>query len=209
MNPSGSAPAWSWPGSRVCQFGVSSRRLGQRWVRHEFATSPRSRTTWSIERSVRRRLIARPACPAPTTTAVAFILVTSWPRVSGQLDEDLRRVGHDVEDCRALLGLGQQRLKVLAGGVGVDGEPDRDRLEAVADVGVGAEDAQDVHLAFDRGGDRPELDAAELGDGGDAGGEAAGEADQHVFDWRGAVVFGREALGVIDVELVRAAVLLL
>src|SRR5262245_8815399 len=40
-----------------------------RSVRHEFATSPRSRTTWSIERSERHRLMARPACPAPTTTA--------------------------------------------------------------------------------------------------------------------------------------------
>ena len=75
-------------------------------------------------------------------------------------------------------------------------------LEAVADVGVGAEDAQDVHLAFDGGGDRPELDAPVLGDRGDAGGQAPDEADQHDLRRRGAVVLGREALRVIDVELV-------
>src|SRR5271166_3426135 len=209
MKPSGSSPAYSCPGSRVCQFGVSSRRVGQRWVRHEFATSPRSRTTWSIERSVRRRLMARPACPAPTMTAVVLIMRACGPWRSGQLDEHLRRVGHDVEDRRALLRLGDQRLEVVAGGVGVDGEPDRDRLEAVADIGVGAEDAQDVHLAFDGGGDRPELDAPVLGDRGDARGQAADEADQHDLRRRGALVLGREALRVIDVELVLGAVPLL
>src|SRR5580700_1167347 len=207
MNPSGSAPAWSRPVRRVCQFGVSSRRLGQRWVRQEFATSPRSRTRWSMERSVRRRLMARPACPAPTTTAVVWITAGSW--WSGQLDQDLGRVGHHVEDRGALLRLGEQRLQVLAGGVGVDGEPDRDRVEAVADVGVGAQDAQDVHLPFDGGGDRPELDAAELSDRGDPSGQAAGQADQHDLHRGGAVVLGGEALGVVDVVLVGGAVLLL
>src|SRR5580693_2762020 len=153
--------------------------------------------------------MARPACPAPTTTAVAWIMRAYGPRRSGQLDEDLRRVGHDVEDRRALLRLGDQRFEVLTGSVGVDGEPDGYRVEAVADVGVGPQDAQDVHLAFDRGGDRPELDAPELGDRGDAGGQAADQADQHELHGRGAVVLRREALGVVDVELVRAAVLLL
>ena len=36
------------PGSAVIQFGVSSRSESHRSVRHEFATSPRSSTTWSI-----------------------------------------------------------------------------------------------------------------------------------------------------------------
>ena len=39
-----------------------------------------------------------------------------------------------------------------------------------------------------------------LGDGGDAGGEAAGEADEHDLDGGGAVVLGGEALGVVGVE---------
>jgi hypothetical protein len=51
-------------------LGVSSRSESQRSVRHEFATSPRSSTTWSIDRSPRKRLAARPACPAPMTTVV-------------------------------------------------------------------------------------------------------------------------------------------
>src|SRR6202043_1546515 len=183
--------------------------VGQRWFRQESATSPRSRTTWSIERSVRRRLMARPACPAPTTTVVAWIMRAYGPLRSGQLDEDLGRVGHHVEDRRALLRLGDQRFEVLTGSVGVDGEPDGYRVEAVADVGVGPQDAQDVHLAFDRGGDRPELDAPELGDRGDAGGQAPGQADQHDLHRGSAVVFGGEAFGVVDVVLVGGAVLLL
>src|SRR5207302_7886191 len=36
---------------------------------------------------------------------------------------------------------GRSALRGPRGGVGVDGEPDRDRLEAVADVRVSAEDA--------------------------------------------------------------------
>ena len=38
--PSGSSPWYAQPGRRVIQFGVSSRSESQRWVRHEFATSP-------------------------------------------------------------------------------------------------------------------------------------------------------------------------
>ena len=78
-----------------------------------------------------------------------------------------------------------------------------DRVEAVADVGIGAEDAEHVHVALDRRRDRTELDAAVLGDGGDAGGEAADEADEHVLDRGGAEVLRGEALGVVDVEVVR------
>jgi hypothetical protein len=40
---------------------VSSRSESQRSRRHEFATSPRSRTTWSIDRSLRKWLADRPA----------------------------------------------------------------------------------------------------------------------------------------------------
>ena len=51
-------------------MGVSSRSESQRSRRQEFATSPRSSTTWSIDRSLRKWLAARPACPAPMTTVV-------------------------------------------------------------------------------------------------------------------------------------------
>src|SRR5580658_5627954 len=102
--------------------------------------------------------MARPAWPAPMTTAVVCMRAPR-PWLSGQLDENFCRVGHDVKDRGAFLRLGDQRLEVFARSVGVDGEPDGDRVEAVPDVRVGAEDAQDVHLAFDRGGDRAKLNA--------------------------------------------------
>jgi hypothetical protein len=38
-------------------------------VRQVFAISPRSRTTWSIERLASHQLMASPAWPAPITTA--------------------------------------------------------------------------------------------------------------------------------------------
>ena len=82
-------------------------------------------------------------------------------------------------------------------------------VEPVAHLGVGAEDPEDVHVPLDRRGHRVELDPAVLGHGGHAGGEAPHEADEHELDGRGAVVLGREALGVVDVEAEGAAVLLL
>ena len=41
---------------------------------------------------------------------------------SGDVDRDLRRVREGVEHRRALLGLGDERLDVLLGGVRVDVE---------------------------------------------------------------------------------------
>ena len=35
MKPSGSSPSYAAPGSRVCQFGVSSVNESHRWRRHE------------------------------------------------------------------------------------------------------------------------------------------------------------------------------
>src|SRR3954454_5017237 len=128
MKPSASLPAYRIPGSRVCQFGVRSRSDSQRSVRHEFATSPRSRTTWSIERSVRRRLMARPAWPAPMITVVVCI---GGNVRSADADGHVRRVGDDVEHRRALLRLGDERLDLAGGGVGVDLEVDVDATEAV------------------------------------------------------------------------------
>jgi hypothetical protein len=42
-------------------LGVSRRKESQRSVRQVFATSPRSMTTWSIERWLRKWLTASPA----------------------------------------------------------------------------------------------------------------------------------------------------
>ena len=94
-------------------------------------------------------------------------------------------------------------------GVGVDVVGHLDAAEAVADVAVHAEDAAHVHGAFDRRRDPAQLDLAVLGDRGDAGGQAAGQADEHVLDRRRAVVLGGEDLGMVDVERVPGAVALL
>ena len=49
---------------------------------------------------------------------------------------------------------------------------DLDAIEAIAHVGIDAEDALDVHAGFERGRDRAKLDLAMLCDCGNAGGEA-------------------------------------
>src|SRR5215212_344579 len=103
--PSGSSPSYPWPGSRLCQFGVSKVSESQRSVRQVFATSPRSRTTWSIERSASHQLIASPAWPAPMTTAVVRTGAASPAAAADlrHLDRDVGRVGDDVVDRGALL----------------------------------------------------------------------------------------------------------
>src|SRR3954453_14599368 len=101
MKPSGSVPAYAYPGSRHCQLGVSSWSESQRSVRQELATSARSRTTWSMERVLRPWLIARPPCPAPMTTVVVRTGPAVLTRVadrSDDFDRDVRGVGDDVED---------------------------------------------------------------------------------------------------------------
>ena len=86
---------------------------------------------------------------------------------------------------------------------------DADAVEAVAHVAVDAEDALDVHVALDGRLDRAELDAAILGDRGDAGREAAREPDEQELDRRHAVVLGGEDLRVVGIEGGFGAVLLL
>src|ERR1700742_3344248 len=81
---------------------------------------------------------------------------------SGYFDGDVGRVGERVEDGRALLRLGHQRLDLFPGRVRVDVEGHLDVVEAVAHVAVGAEDAADVMVALDGGLDRAQLDAAVL-----------------------------------------------
>src|SRR5205814_194048 len=116
------------------------------WVRHEFATSPRSRTTWSIERSARQRLMASPQWPAPTITAVVFGTATPRVRGSGHVDRDVGWVGDDVVDRGTLLRLRDQRPDLLGRGVGIDLVAHGHAAEAVADVRVGAEDPVQVHF---------------------------------------------------------------
>src|SRR5258708_9041356 len=152
----------------------SSRSESQRSRRQEFATSPRSSTTWSIDRPVRKWLAARPACPAPMTTAV----MRSMTGPSGDFDGDVRRVGERVEHGGPLLRLSHERLDLLTRRVRVDVEGHLDVVEAVADVAVGAEDAADVVVPLHGSLDRVQLDAAVLRHRGDAGAQAAGQADQ-------------------------------
>src|SRR4051794_31357002 len=194
MKPSRSSPSYARPGRRVSQFGVSSRSESQRSVLQVLATSPRSSTTWSTPRPVRTWLTARPAWPAPMTTTGTCVTLGAR---SVDRDADVRRVRDDVEDRGALLGLRHERLDVLRGGVGVDVEVDADVVEAVAHLGIAAQDAEDVHVALDAGLHRLELDVAVLRDGGHAGGQAGRQPDEDVLDRGRAVVLGGEHLGVI------------
>ena len=100
------------PGSALCQFGVNKRSDSQRSLRQEFATSERSSTTWSIERSVRRALTARPACPAPMMTTGTCVTGGATGR-SADFDGNARGVRDHVEDRGTLLRLGDERLDVL------------------------------------------------------------------------------------------------
>ena len=63
--PSGSSPWYVQPGSRRHPVGGEQPERVPALGSPRVATSPRSRTTWSIERSVRWRLIASPAVPGP------------------------------------------------------------------------------------------------------------------------------------------------
>src|SRR5581483_9399486 len=84
-------------------------------------------------------------------------------------DRHIRRIGDDVVNRRALLRLRNEGFNLVFLGVGVDLVAHLDAAEAVADVAVDAEDALDIHVAFDGRGDRAQLDIAVLRDGGDAG----------------------------------------
>src|SRR5947207_8812490 len=95
-------------------------------------------------------------------------------------DGDVHRVGDDVVDRRAFLRLRHERFDIFLRGVRVDFEGYLDVVVAVAHVAVDAEDAANVHLAFDVRLDRAQLDAAILRDRSDAGSEAAGKTDEHV-----------------------------
>ena len=72
---------------------------------------------------------------------------------------------------------------------------DLDLAEPVADLGIDAEDAPDVHVALEGGLHRAQLDLPVLGHGGHPGGETAGQADQQDLDGCRALVLGRESSG--------------
>src|SRR5690349_15391108 len=129
MKPSGSSPSYSSPGRRVSQLGVSRRSESHRSVFHVLATSPRSRTTCSIDSSDNTRLTARPECPAPTMTTG----MRSTALIDGH--RDVGGVRQRVEHGRALLRLGDERGDLVGVGVRVDLEVHADVLVAVAHLG--------------------------------------------------------------------------
>src|SRR6185436_3571669 len=137
--PSGSSPSYPKPGRRLCQFGVRRVSESQRSVRQVLATSPRSRTTWSIERAASCELMASPAWPAPITTTVVRTAAPGGEAALRHLDRHVGRVGDDVVDRGALLRLCDDRLDVLGRGVGVDLVGHLDAVEAVAHVLIHAE----------------------------------------------------------------------
>src|ERR1700694_2622713 len=113
--------------------------------------------------------MARPACPAPITTVVT-VRIGAFPHGapiepgndSKHLDSDVRRIGHDVIDRRALLRLRDESFNIFAFRVGIDFVAYLDATEAVADVAVDAKDALEVHVPFDYRRDRAQLDVAML-----------------------------------------------
>src|SRR6516225_4777838 len=112
-------------------------------------------------------------------------------------DEDVRRVGDDVEYGRPLLRLGYQRLDVVLARIGANVEMNADGTEAIAHLVVDTEDALNVHIGLERRLDGVELDAAPLGDRGDARGEAARKTGQDEFDRSRGVVLGRKDFWMI------------
>src|SRR5262245_40351734 len=209
--PSGSSPSYPKLGRRLCQFGVSRVSDGQRSVRQVLAISPRSRTTWSIERAASHQLMASPTWPAPMTTTVVRIgaVPLRAEGALGHLDRDVGRIGDDVVDRGALLRLRNDRLDVVGRPVGVDVVGHLDAVEAVAYVLVHAEDAADVHAGLQRRRDLAQLHLARLRDRRYARGEAAREPREDDLDRRRRVVLGSEDLGMVGVEDELRLVLLL
>src|SRR5215468_12774816 len=98
--------------------------------------------------------MANPDWPAPMMTVVVHLTsLAPWilppPSVDG--DEDVRRVGDDVEYGRPFLRLGDQRLDVVLARIGADVEMNADRAETIAHLVVHAEDALNIHVRLKRG----------------------------------------------------------
>ena len=88
--------------------------------------------------------MARPAWPAPMTTVVVCMGL-QWLTV----DRTVTLVGFVTMSKTAdrFCDWATSASMSAAARVGVDREVDRDALEAVADVGIGAEHAEHVHVA--------------------------------------------------------------
>ena len=119
--------------------------------------------------------------------------------------DDRHAVGEHVVDGRALARL-LDDLAQLLGVVALHVEGDLDLLVAVADLLGQAEDAEQVDVALDGGGDLGEVHAARGGDVGHAGGQAGGQGVQQVLDRRRAVVGADEHGRVVGVGGVRGGV---
>ena len=115
-------------------------------------------------------------------------------------DRDVRRVGHDVIDCRSLLRLRDESFDIFAFRVGVNLVGHFDAAEAIAHVVVYAENALHVHVPFQGRGDRAQLNVAVLGNRGDTGGQATCQANQDVLDRRSTLVLGCKKFRVVSIE---------
>src|SRR5215510_6656080 len=120
------------------------------------------------------------------------------PSVDG--NEDVRRVGDDVEYGRPFLRLGDQRLDVVLARIGANVEMNADSAEAIAHVVVDAEDALNVHVGLERGLDRMELYAASLGDRSNARRKAARKTGEDEFDGGRSIVLGCKDLRVVCLD---------
>src|SRR5580704_2691747 len=128
---------------------------------------------------------------------------------SVDLDRHVGRVGDDVVDRGTLLRLSHQSLDLVRGGLGVDVVDHFDLAEPVTHLGIGTQDAPDVHVPLERGRDGAQLDLAVLGHSRDSRREAAGQTDQQYLYWCRPLVFGGEELRMVPLENELAAVALL
>ena len=118
-------------------------------------------------------------------------------------------VGEDVVDRGAFLRLRDKGFDLFRGCVGVDLVAHPDTGEAVADLGICAQDSMEILVGLDGCLHRAQLNLAMLGDRGDARRQAAAQRDQHVLHRRDAVVLRGERERMVDVISERRLVMLL
>ena len=116
----------------------------------------------------------------PISTGTWFVMMSNTGGAGARLLDDL--------------------AQLLRRRVALDGEGDANALVAVADLSREAEDAAQVHVAFDRGLDLGERHAARGGDVGDAADDAGAEAVEQVLDRRRRVVVADQDRRVIGVN---------
>src|SRR5688572_2315779 len=123
---------------------------------------------WAMPRSLRHRLIARPACPPPMTmTSVCIVMSFKWEREQAEphrparlrpqlaracgvhVDCDRDALGDHVEHGGTGACLGDDLGELLGRGVALDVEAQAHALVAVADLVGETEDAAQIHVALD------------------------------------------------------------